>query len=77
MLFWYVYGRRSNALTPNIMIDEHMLKSRVQERHPQSEREYLLTLSSQPRRNVLPRLMGGLGARLVALGTRTQRLEQQ
>lgn len=64
-------------MTPNIIIDEHTLKARVQERHPQSEREYLLTLSSQPRRNVLPRLMGGLGARLVALGTRIARLEQR
>lgn len=63
-------------MTSNIFIDEQMLQARVQERHTTNERLYLLTLTRQPRRRVLPRLMGGLGTRLVALGTRMQQLEQ-
>ena len=64
-------------MSPNLFIDEQLLRARVQERRAANERQYLLTLTRQPRRRVVPRLIGGLGTRLVALGTRMQQFEQK
>ncbi|GEM_PF-3023811 len=64
-------------MNPNIFIDEQVLRGRVQEQHATNERLFRLVLARQPRRRVLPWLAGRLGARLVALGTRMQQLEQK